>query len=84
MNHAYNLNLKIFYSKKIYSEGFVIVPKERKLNDSLVVTYLPFTLFPTPFKRIYYEQVFNLQPDINQLVYKLANSPLILERAFEK
>ncbi len=50
----------------------------------MVVSYLPFTLFPTPFKRAYYEQVFNLQPDINNLIYKIANSPDVIERNFKK
>jgi hypothetical protein len=50
----------------------------------MVCTYLPFTLCPTPIKREYFQQVFDLQPDINQLVYKISNSPSFMESAFEK
>jgi hypothetical protein len=48
------------------------------------VTYLPFTLFPTPFKRSNFENAFDLQVHINDLIYNLASSPSILEKAFEK
>jgi glutathione synthase len=63
--------------------GFVVVPKGRAETDLMVATYLPFTLCPTPLKQTYFRQVFDLQPNINQLVYKIANSPDIMERAFE-
>lgn len=63
--------------------GFVLVPKDRQLSEKLVVTYLPFTFLPSVIEREHFNQVANLQPHINQVVYKLANSPDFLETAFE-
>lgn len=63
--------------------GFVLVPKDRQLTEKLVVTYLPFTFLPSVIEREHFNQVVNLQPHINQVVYKLANSPDFLENAFE-
>ena len=64
--------------------GFVVVPKERTENELMVCTHLPFTLCPTPIRRGYFQQVLALQPDINQLVYKIAKSPEFMKKAFEK
>ena len=64
--------------------GFVIVPKERSETDLMVCTYLPFTLCPTPIKKSYFEQVLHLQPHINSLVYKIANSHQTMKTALEK
>ena len=64
--------------------GFVIVPKERSETDLMVCTYLPFTLCPTPIKKSYFEQVLHLQPHINTLVYKMANSYQTMKTALEK
>lgn len=65
-------------------KGFVLVPKERKINDLMIVSYLPFTLFPTIFKRKHFDKAYHLQPHINELMYKLSKSEDILEKAFEK
>ncbi len=64
--------------------GFVIVPKDCKETDLMVCTFLPFTLLPTPLKREFYEQLTNLQPKINSLIFKIANSPNVLRNAFSK
>lgn len=65
--------------------GFVMVPKEcARDGRGLVVTYLPFNLFPTGFKRHDFNQVIDIQPRINDLVYKIASSPSRLESALEK
>jgi hypothetical protein len=64
--------------------GFVIVPKDRDETDLMVCTYLPFTLCPTPIRKRYFDQVMNLQPDINLLVNKIANSPQMVKTALEK
>ena len=64
--------------------GFVIVPKERSETDLMVCTYLPFTLCPTPIKKSYFEQVLHLQPHINSLVYRIANSHQTMKTALEK
>ena len=65
--------------------GFVMVPKEcARDGRGLVVTYLPFNLFPTGFKRHDFNQVIDLQSRINDLVYKIASSPSRLESALEK
>ena len=68
----------------LFQKGFVLVPKDRKLDEKLVVTYLPFTLFPSVLDRAHFKQVFDLQPHINQLIYSLANEPKFLQRAFEE
>jgi hypothetical protein len=64
--------------------GFVMVPKHIKSNDLMCVTYLPFTLFPTPFRRADLKQVFDLQPQINMLVSKIASSSRLIENALGK
>jgi hypothetical protein len=64
--------------------GFVIVPKDRSETDLMVCTYLPFTLCPTPIRKSYFDQVMSLQPDINLLVNKIANSPELMKTALEK
>jgi hypothetical protein len=64
--------------------GFVIIPKDCKETDLIVCTFLPFTLLPTPLKREFYEQLTNLQPKINSLIFKIANSPDVLRNAFSK
>jgi hypothetical protein len=61
----------------------VSIPKDRKQTDPMYVSYLPFTLFPTPFRRSHFEQVFDLQPHINNLINKLSKSSDILEKNFE-
>ena len=64
--------------------GFVVVPKQIRNEDALCVTYLPFTLMPTPFKRADFKQVFDLQPHINLLVSQLASSFSVIEKALDK
>ncbi|CAF0731917.1 unnamed protein product [Brachionus calyciflorus] len=84
-------NLEVFKINKIIENaihwclvnGFVLVPKSRKEEDIMVVTYLPFTLFPTPFKRTHFEQVMNLQTQINELVFKISNSDDFMEKSFQ-
>lgn len=46
--------------------------------------HLPFTLFPSPYSSKHFTQVADLQPYINLLVYKIANSHAILEKIFSK
>ena len=65
------------------TNGFVLVPRERSETDLMIVTYMPFTLYPSPFKRAHFEKVYKLQPHINELMYKIASSTQILERAFK-
>ena len=64
--------------------GFVFIPKGRLETDLMVVTHMPFTLYPSPFKRAHFENVVKLQPQINELVYRIATTPSTLEKAFEK
>lgn len=64
--------------------GFVLVPKDRKETDLMVVSYIPFTLFPSPIRRVLYDKVCNLQPKINRLMNKLANSEAIMRRALDE
>jgi hypothetical protein len=59
------------------------VPKTRLETDLMVVTHMPFTLYPSPFKKSHYEKVFKLQLHINELVHRLATSKETLEIAFE-
>lgn len=63
--------------------GFVAIPKDRKLNELMHVSYLPFTLFPSPFSKIHFEQVFKLQPNINNLISNISNSAETLEKNFK-
>lgn len=74
------LNFYLFFQIK----GFVIVPKDFKETDLPVCTFLPFTLTPTPLKREYFQQILDLQPKINQLIYKIASSPFLLQKALGK
>lgn len=64
--------------------GFVVVPKYLKPTDLMCVTYLPFTLFPTPFKKNDFDKVIKLQPDINLLVSKIASSHQLIEKSLDK
>ena len=50
----------------------------------MVVTYLPFTLFPTPFKRADFEQVTELQPHVNELMHKISNLEDFMDKSFKK
>ncbi len=62
----------------------MIIPKDFQVTDLPVCTFLPFTLTPTPLKREYFKQILDLQPKINQLIYKIASCPFILKNALEK
>lgn len=63
--------------------GFVVVPKHVHSSDLMCVTYLPFTLFPTPFRRGDFEQVIRLQPEINLLVSSIASSAQLIEKSLD-
>jgi hypothetical protein len=76
------INIKIKFRYNCL--GFVLVPKTRLESDLMVVTYMPFTLYPSPFRRVLYEKAYKLQPHINELVHKLATSKETLELAFEE
>jgi hypothetical protein len=41
-----------------------------------------FTIFPTPIQRHHFDQVTQLQPRINELVHRIANSPHVLDANF--
>ena len=64
--------------------GFVIVPTYLNSMDMISVTHLPFTLFPTPFKREHFNKVWNLQPTLSEIVYKLAKSQFYLDLIFKE
>jgi len=64
--------------------GFIVVPKGLTSSDLMTVTHLPFTLYPTPFKRKTYQKVVDLQPEINELMYKIANSKMYMEKNFKE
>ena len=90
--NQFETNTNINYKNKLIERaihwclvnGFVVVPKYIHSNDLMCVTYLPFTLFPTPFKRTDVNQVMNLQPDINLLVSRIASSTQIIEKSLDK
>ncbi|RNA00504.1 glutathione synthetase-like isoform X2 [Brachionus plicatilis] len=63
--------------------GFVLVPKSRKQEELMVVTYLPFTLFPTPFNKNHFEQVIDLQPHVNELINKISNNDDFMQKSFK-
>lgn len=50
----------------------------------MVVTYLPFTLFPTPFKKSHFQQVIDLQPQINEIFNKISTNYEFMQKSFEK
>lgn len=50
----------------------------------MVVTYLPFTLFPTPFKKAHFQQVIDLQPHVNELFNKISTNVDFMQKSFEK
>jgi hypothetical protein len=79
-NEIYNKHLKL--EKFYFIKGFVLVPRDRKQTDLMVVTHIPFTLYPSPFKRAHFEKITNLQPNINDLVYKIANNTDFMEDGF--
>ena len=46
--------------------------------------HIPFTLFPSPYSYKHYKQVYDLQPNINTLMYKIGNDTRVLEKIFSK
>jgi len=64
--------------------GLIVIPRGLTSSDLMTVTHLPFTLYPTPFKQHTYEKIANLQPEINQLMYKMANNHKYLEINFKE
>lgn len=64
--------------------GFIVVPRGLNDQDLMAVTYLPFTLYPTTFRRKAYQKIDKLQPEINTLMYKIANSHKYMENNFKE
>uniref|UniRef100_A0A671UF37 Uncharacterized protein n=1 Tax=Sparus aurata TaxID=8175 RepID=A0A671UF37_SPAAU len=60
--------------------GMVIRTKERP-NSSEVVTYYPFSLFPTPVPKAAFLQALAVQTHFNTLVDKISQDPDFLEEA---
>uniref|UniRef100_A0A0V0G652 Glutathione synthetase n=1 Tax=Triatoma dimidiata TaxID=72491 RepID=A0A0V0G652_TRIDM len=48
------------------------------------INFAPFTLFPTPLKREYFEEVIALQPALGELMHKIAYDHDFLTSALEK
>lgn len=59
--------------------GFLVRPKEPK--NSELVTYLPFTLFPTPIQRAAYYQAIEVQNHYNTLMDRVSQDTDFLEEA---
>jgi hypothetical protein len=61
--------------------GFNAIPRTWTENDPIIVSFMPFTLFPSPLSRKHFDQIMNVQPHINKMVFKLARRPDLLEKA---
>ena len=64
--------------------GFVVVPKSLTASDEMCITYMPFTLYPTPYCRKHFETVTTLQPTVNEITYKIAKSESFMKNIFQK
>lgn len=64
--------------------GFVLVPSYLNSLDMMSVTHLPFTLFPTPFKREPYNKIWDIQPTVSDVVFKVAKSQFYLDLMFKE
>lgn len=63
------------------TNGFVLVPKGRPATELPVVSFMPFTIVPTPLERRHFDQICSLQPHVNELVRRLATSTDTLREA---
>lgn len=64
--------------------GFVVVPNYLNSLDMMSVTHLPFTLFPTPFKREPYNKIWDIQPTVSDVVFNIAKSEFYMNHIFKE
>ena len=62
----------------------IIKRVESSLDSSEVVSYVPHTLFPSPFPRRLYDMANEMQESINELMLKVANDEEFLTTSLRR
>lgn len=64
----------------VYAHGILL----KHPTDPLSVTHAPFTLHPTPFPRVAFEQAINVQPLMNSMMHRVSLDDEFIHSAFSK
>ncbi|XP_045063077.1 glutathione synthetase-like [Coregonus clupeaformis] len=70
--------------KDLVEEAKYLIRTKETPNSSEVVTYAPFTLFPSPVPKAIFHQALAVQTHYNRLVDKISQDSSFLEEALAR